>query len=48
MYENYTFIPCIRYHTHEVVEDIPECKTVKEYKCETKTKGYTTEEVGTE
>ena len=35
----------IRYHTHQVEEDTPECRTTKEYKCETKTKGYSSEEV---
>ena len=34
-----------RYHEHIVEDDIPECTTIKEFKCETKTRGYTTEEV---
>ena len=29
-----------RYHEHRVVDDIPNCQTVKEYKCEYVTKGY--------
>ena len=34
-----------RYHEHIVEDDIPECTTIKEFKCEQKTRGYTTEEV---
>ena len=34
----------IRYHEHDVVDDIPECQTLKEYKCEIVTKGYNKEE----
>ncbi len=34
-----------RYHNHVVQDDIPECTTIKEYKCELKTRGYTEEEV---
>ena len=26
-------------------DDVPECTTIKEFKCEQKTRGYTTEEV---
>jgi hypothetical protein len=33
-----------RYHEHEVIDDIPDCQTVKEYKCELVAKGYNTEE----
>ncbi len=31
-----------------VEDDIPECTTIKEYKCETVIKGYTSEEVNRE
>ena len=34
-----------RYHEHIVEDDVPECTTIKEFKCEQKTRGYTTEEV---
>ena len=34
----------LRYHEHEVIDDIPDCQTVKEYKCEVVAKGYNTEE----
>ena len=33
-----------RYHEHRVVDDVPNCQTIKEYKCELVTKGYTKEE----
>ena len=35
-----------RYHEHQVVDDIPECTTIKEYKCRPVQKGYKTEQVG--
>ena len=35
-----------RFHEHIVEDDVPECTTIKEFKCEQKTRGYTTEEVG--
>ena len=34
-----------RFHEHIVEDDVPECTTIKEFKCEQKTRGYTTEEV---
>ena len=33
------------YHEHVVEEDVPDCTTIKEYKCKTITKGYSEEEV---
>ncbi len=33
-----------RYHNHVVEDDIPECTTIKEFKCETVTRGYSSEE----
>ena len=34
----------IRYHEHEVDDDVVECQTVQEEKCEDVTQGYTTEQ----
>ena len=34
------------YHEHVLEEDVPDCVTIKEYKCETVTRGYSSEEVG--
>ena len=45
MANSYLFVS-VRYHEHIVEDDIPECTTIKEFKCEQKTRGYTTEEVG--
>lgn len=36
------------YHEHVLEEDVPECETIKEYKCETVQSGYSTEEVSLE
>ena len=33
-----------RYHEHRVIDDIPDCRTIKEYKCQQVTKGYSKEE----
>ena len=33
-----------RYHEHRVMDDVPDCRTIKEYKCQVKSKGYTSEE----
>lgn len=35
-----------KYHKHYVEDDVPDCVTLKEYKCETVVKGYSEEEVG--
>ena len=33
-----------RYHEHDVEDDIVECETIQEEKCEDVTQGYTTEQ----
>lgn len=33
-----------KYHEHKVVDDIPECRTVKEFKCKTVQRGYKPQE----
>jgi hypothetical protein len=34
-----------RYHEHQVIDDVPECQTIKEYKCKQVQKGYKSEQV---
>ena len=41
--ENSKIIFC-RYHEHEVDDDVVECETVQDEKCEDVTQGYTTEQ----
>ena len=36
---------CFRYHEHQVIDDIPECTTIKEFKCKQVQKGYKSEQV---
>ena len=38
------FISLIRYHEHEVDDDVVTCETVQDEKCEDVTQGYTTEQ----
>ena len=40
----YSFIYFIRYHEHEVDDDVVTCETVQDEKCEDVTQGYTTEQ----
>ena len=41
---HFFFISSIRYHEHEVDDDVVTCETVQDEKCEDVTQGYTTEQ----
>ena len=40
--DEYTSVCVTNYHVHEVTDDVVECKTEQEEKCEEKTQGYNT------
>ena len=44
MLNTYFAVSFIRYHEHEVDDDIVTCETVQDEKCEDVTQGYTTEQ----